>query len=83
MLRELPSFNGRAAVIGFCYGGPYAIRGRSAWGTTRVVSCHGSQMLDFIAELEGVAQPVCIIWGDQDHLAPRRFAMRISRCRCA
>jgi carboxymethylenebutenolidase len=27
-------------------------------------------MLDFIKELEGVRQPVCIIWGDQDHAAP-------------
>ena len=24
-LRTLPAFNGRAAAIGFCYGGPYAI----------------------------------------------------------
>jgi len=70
MLRELWSFNGRAAVIGFCYGGPYAILGPKRLGYDAGVSCHGSQMLDFIAELEGVAQPVCIIWGDQDHLAP-------------
>jgi carboxymethylenebutenolidase len=27
-------------------------------------------MLDYIKELEGVGQPVCIIWGDQDHAAP-------------
>ena len=28
-LQALPEFNGRAAVMGFCYGGPYAILGRS------------------------------------------------------
>ena len=27
-------------------------------------------MLDFIQELDGVAAPVRIIWGDQDHAAP-------------
>src|SRR5258708_37324468 len=27
-------------------------------------------MLDFIGELEGVRQQVCILWGDQDHAAP-------------
>jgi len=27
-------------------------------------------MLDYIHELDGVTQPVCIIWGDQDHRAP-------------
>jgi DNA-binding MarR family transcriptional regulator len=34
------------------------------------LSDHGSQMLDYIGELDGVTQPVCIIWGDQDHRAP-------------
>ena len=70
VLRREPLFNGRAAVIGFCYGGPYAILGPKRLGYDAGVSCHGSQMLDFIKELEGVRQPVCIIWGDQDHAAP-------------
>jgi carboxymethylenebutenolidase len=26
-------------------------------------------MLDFVGELDGVAAPVCILWGDQDHQA--------------
>jgi enoyl-CoA hydratase/carnithine racemase len=34
------------------------------------ISCHGTQMLDFIRVLDGVTAPVCIIWGDQDHAAP-------------
>jgi hypothetical protein len=29
-LRNLPEFNGRAAVMAFCYGGPYAILGHQA-----------------------------------------------------
>jgi carboxymethylenebutenolidase len=70
MLRKLPSFNGRAAIVGLCYGGPYAILGPKRLGYDAGISCHGSQMLDFIMELEGVERPVCIIWGDQDHLAP-------------
>jgi carboxymethylenebutenolidase len=67
---KLPQSNGRAAVIGFCYGGPYAILGPKRLGYDAGVSCHGSQMLDYIGELEGVAKPVCIIWGDADHQAP-------------
>jgi carboxymethylenebutenolidase len=27
-------------------------------------------MKDFIGELEGVAKPVCLLWGDQDTMAP-------------
>jgi carboxymethylenebutenolidase len=69
-VRALPQSNGRAAVIGFCYGGPYAILGPKRLGYDAGVSCHGSQMLDYIGELEGSSKPVCIIWGDQDHQAP-------------
>jgi carboxymethylenebutenolidase len=69
-LRTLRQFNGRAAAIGFCYGGPYAIIGPKRLGYAAGISCHGSQMLDYIGELDGVRAPVCIIWGDQDHRAP-------------
>jgi carboxymethylenebutenolidase len=69
-LRRQPLFNGRAATIGFCYGGPYAILGPKRLGYHGGISCHGTQMLDYIKELEGVNAPVCIIWGDQDHQAP-------------
>jgi carboxymethylenebutenolidase len=68
-LRPLQQFNGRAAVIGFCYGGPYAIIGPKRLGYAAGISCHGTRMLDYIGELDGVSAPVCIIWGDQDHAA--------------
>jgi carboxymethylenebutenolidase len=70
VVRKLPQFNGRAAVMGFCYGGPYAILGPKRLGFEAGISCHGTQLLDYIGELEGVTQPVCIIWGDEDHAAP-------------
>jgi carboxymethylenebutenolidase len=70
LLRQHPLGNGRAAVIGFCYGGPYAILGPKRLGYDAGIACHGTQMLDFIQELEGVQQPVRLIWGDQDHVAP-------------
>jgi carboxymethylenebutenolidase len=70
LLRKQPLFSGRAAVIGFCYGGPYAVLGPKRLGYDAGISCHGTQMLDYAGELEGVRQPVCVIWGDKDHLAP-------------
>jgi carboxymethylenebutenolidase len=69
-LRGLAQFNGRAAAMGFCYGGPYAILGPKRLGYDAGIACHGTRMLDFIEELDSVAAPVCIIWGDQDHAAP-------------
>jgi carboxymethylenebutenolidase len=70
LLRKQPLFNGKAALIGFCYGGPYAVLGPKRLGYDAGISCHGTQMLDYAGELEGVRQPVCVIWGDKDHLAP-------------
>jgi len=69
-VRKLPISNARAVAIGLCYGGPYAILGPKRLGFDAGISCHGSQMLDYIGELEGLSRPVCIIWGDQDHQAP-------------
>src|SRR5829696_5697445 len=69
-LRTLPQCNGRAATMGFCYGGPFAILGPKRLGYEAGISCHGTQLGDYIKELEGVTQPVCIIWGDLDHAAP-------------
>lgn len=69
-LGTLPQWNGRAATMVFCYGGPFAILGPKRFGFDAGISCHGSEMLDFLDELDGVTAPVCIIWGDQDHRAP-------------
>jgi len=69
-VRGLPQCNGRAAALGFCYGGPYAILGPKRLGYDGGISCHGTRMLDYLPELDGLKAPVCIIWGDQDHQAP-------------
>lgn len=69
-LGTLPKFNGRAAAMGFCYGGPYAILGPKRLGYAAGICCHGSQMLDYIRELDSIREPICIIWGDQDSRAP-------------
>lgn len=70
VLRRHAQCNGRVGVMGFCYGGPYAILGPARLGYDAGVSLHGTQMLDYIHDLDNVKQPVCIIWGDQDHAAP-------------
>jgi carboxymethylenebutenolidase len=69
-LETLPQWNGRAAVIGFCYGGPFAIIGPKRLGYEAGIACHGSKMLDFLNDLDSVMAPVIVIWGDQDHRAP-------------
>jgi carboxymethylenebutenolidase len=68
--RSLPQSNGRVAIIGFCYGGPYAILGPKRLGYDAGIGCHSSLMGVYVKELAGVTQPVCLMWGDQDHAAP-------------
>ena len=70
MLKQEPLFNGNAAVIGFCYGGPFAILGPKRLGYAAGISCHGTQMLDYLPHMEDLEKPVCVIWGDQDVMAP-------------
>ena len=84
-LRTLKQFNGRAAAMGFCYGGPYAMIAPKRLGYAAGISCHGSRMQDYMADLDGVTAPVCIIWGDDDNQAPpdvlelfRKAAARMS-----
>ena len=69
-VRRLPQSNGRAASMGFCYGGPYAILGPARLGYDAGIGCHSTQMNDYIGELAGVTKPVCLLWGDQDIMAP-------------
>jgi carboxymethylenebutenolidase len=69
-LGTIPQFNGQAAVMGFCYGGPYAILGPKRLGYAVGICCHGSQMLDYLHELAEVREQVCFMWGDEDNRAP-------------
>ena len=71
-LRTLARFNGRAAVMGLCYGGPYALVGPRRLGFAAGIACHGSQMMDYLDEAERVEQPVCLMWGDADRRAPNK-----------
>ncbi len=82
-LRDQPLFNGRAAIIGFCYGGPYAILGPKRLGYDAGMACHGSQMHDYVDELAQLRRPVCVLWGDRDHEAPEstRAAYRAATAR--
>jgi carboxymethylenebutenolidase len=69
-VKRHPQSNGRAATMGFCYGGPFAILGPARLGYDAGIGCHSTQMKDYMAELEPVAKPVCLLWGDQDVMAP-------------
>jgi len=70
MVRKLPQHNGKAATMGFCFGGPYAVIGPKRLGFDAGIGCHSTQMKDFMHEFDGLTKPVCLVWGDQDFAAP-------------
>ena len=70
MVRKLPQHNGKAAAMGFCFGGPYAVIGPKRLGFDAGIGCHSTQMKDFMQEFDALSKPVCLIWGDQDFAAP-------------
>ena len=80
-IRKLPQHNGRAAAMGFCFGGPYAILGPKRLGYDAGISCHGTRMLDFIQNLDGVTAPVCIIWATRTTPHPPRCSTPTAPCR--
>lgn len=71
-LRNEPTFNGRAVLMGFCYGGPYAILGPSRLSYDAGVACHGSRMMSVIHDLRALHRPAEVLRGDQDRMAPQR-----------
>ena len=69
-LRTRPECNGRVAVIGLCYGGPYAILGPARLGCDAGISMHGTVVENYLGELDRVKAPLSLHWGDKDHACP-------------
>jgi carboxymethylenebutenolidase len=78
-LRGLPECNGKFAVLGLCYGGPFALLGPSRLGVDAGIAFHGSQMQNYLDELPKVQAPLCLHWGDQDVIAPVEVIAQIQQ----
>jgi carboxymethylenebutenolidase len=76
-LKRHPGCNGRIAVVGLCYGGPYAIIGPARLGCDAGLSFHGTKVQDYLAEIGRVTGPLVLHWGDQDHAAPPEAVARV------
>lgn len=70
VVKKHPLSNGKAASMGFCYGGPFAVLGPLRLGYDAGIGCHSTQMGDFTKEAEQCDKPVCMVWGDKDFAAP-------------
>jgi len=69
-LRSRDECNGKVAVMGFCYGGPFAIVAGAKCGTQAGISYHGSFVDKYLDSVPDVACPLSFHWGDNDRAAP-------------
>ena len=76
-LKRRPDCNGRVAVVGLCYGGPYAILGPARLGCDAGLAFHGTKMADYLSEVGQVRGPLVLHWGDQDHAAPPEVLAKV------
>ncbi len=69
-MKARPECNGKVAVMGFCFGGPYALMGASRLGCDAGISFHGSHVGNFMDEFAVVQCPLSFHYGDNDAVAP-------------
>ena len=65
-----PWCNGKIAVMGFCYGGPFALEAAAKCGIQAGISYHGSFVQDHLDVIPEVSCPLGFHWGDDDRAAP-------------
>jgi len=74
--------NGRTAILGFCFGGPFAVAGLADMGCDAGGSFHGSEFEDQLDNLAKVDGPLELHWGDADFALPPELLDRVrSVCR--
>lgn len=69
-LRARDDSNGKVAVMGFCYGGPFALVAAAKCGIQAGFSYHGSFVDKHLDAMPDVACPLSFHWGDNDRAAP-------------
>ena len=69
-LKQHPQCNGKIAVMGFCFGGPFALLAAARYGINAGISFHGSHVENHLSEVNQVRCPLSFHYGDRDEVAP-------------
>lgn len=78
-LKKHPRCNGKIAVMGFCFGSPFALLAAARYGTGAGISFHGSHVENHLDEAVGVRCPLSFHYGDRDEVAPMAAIERIQK----
>jgi carboxymethylenebutenolidase len=71
VVKDLAQCNGRIAVLGLCYGGPYALLGPARLGCDAGFAFHGTGLEEYLDVVPDIGdRPIRLHWGDQDRVLP-------------
>lgn len=68
--RAMPECNGNVAVVGYCFGGRYAMIAAASLDVQAAVSFHGITMGKSLDAAAAIKVPASFHFGDQDHSTP-------------
>jgi carboxymethylenebutenolidase len=69
-LKTLPEWNGRFAMVGYCFGGRLSLLGLIRLGADAAVTFHGTAMHLDLAEAGGITAPFSFHYGENDPVVP-------------
>jgi carboxymethylenebutenolidase len=67
-LGRFMEWNGKFALVGFCFGGQHAFLGLTRLGADAGVSYHGTSIQNYLAEAPHVSKPFSFHFGSEDDL---------------
>jgi carboxymethylenebutenolidase len=76
-LRARPPCSGRVAILGFCFGGRYALLGAARLGIDAAAAFHGTLMGRHLDEVARITCPVSFHYGEADPVVPREEVQAI------
>jgi carboxymethylenebutenolidase len=76
-LASRPGWNGKFAVLGFCFGGQHAFLALARLGADAGVSFHGTSIQHYLDEAPAVSKPFSFHFAAEDDLVPPDDVARI------
>jgi carboxymethylenebutenolidase len=69
-LENVPQWNGKFGIFGFCFGGKHAFLGITELGADAGAAFHGTQIHTVLDQADKLDKPFSFHYGEDDHVVP-------------